>query len=211
MLDPRAICETCGHTRDWHDRDAVRARLRSDPPVERPCYREIGGAPCRCNGFRESGTIAVSALSGATRGLAPGFATARVAILALLLVVMGLGLLYAYRSQTPSVPSVDLTAAVQDIIAGRIRAVTIAGTAATLEFRDASSHKERTTLPELDTVLARAVSDYNAANPSQAIALRYEQGAEPLGVFGSIVLSLLPVFLIGGFFYYLMMRTRDRS
>ena len=211
MLDPRAICETCGHTRDWHDRDAVRARLRSDPPVERPCYREIGGAPCRCNGFRESGTIAVSSLSGATRRLAPGFATARVAILALLLVVMGLGLLYAYRSQTPSVPSVDLTTAVQDIGAGRIRAVTIAGTTATLEFRDVSSHKERTTLPELDTVLARAVSDYNAANPSQAIALRYDQGAEPLGVFGSIVLSLLPVFLIGGFFYYLMMRTRDRS
>jgi hypothetical protein len=211
VVDARAICETCGHTRDWHDRDAVRTRLRSEPPVERPCYREIGGAPCRCNGFRESGTIAVSASSGATRGLAPGFGNMRVAVLALLLVVMALGLLYLYRSQTPSVPSVDLTQALQDISAGRIRAVTIAGTTATLEFRDAPAHKERTNLPELDTVLARAVSDYNATNPSQAIALRYEQGAEPVGVVGSIILSLLPVFLIGGFFYYLLMRARSRS
>jgi hypothetical protein len=211
VLDPRAICDTCGHTRDWHDREAVRTRLRSEPPVERPCYREIGGAPCRCGGFRESGTIAVSALSGATRALAPGFATARDALLALLLVVMGLGLLYAYRSQTPSVPSVDLTSAIQDISAGRIRAVTVAANTATLEFRDSPAHKEKTNLPELDTLFARAISDYNAANPSQAIALRYDQGSEPIGVVGSIVLSLLPVLLIGGFFYYLMMKARDRS
>jgi ATP-dependent Zn protease len=134
----------------------------------------------------------------------------RVAALALLLVVMALGLLYLYRSQTPSVPSVDLSTALQDINAGRVRAVSIAGTVATLEFRDTPSHKARTTLPELDTVLARAVSDYNAANPSQPIALRYADGAEPIGVIGSIVLSLLPVLLIGGFFYY-MMETRRRS
>jgi hypothetical protein len=211
VLDPRAICDTCGHTRDWHDREAVRTRLRSEPPVERPCYREIGGAPCRCGGFRESGMVAASALSGATRGLAPGFATARVALLALLLVVMGLALLYAYRSQTPSMPEVDVTQAVRDIGAGRVRSVAIAGTRATLVFRDSPAHKEQTTIPEPDTILARAISDYNVANPSQPIDLRYVQEGEPVGVVGSIVLSLLPVLLIGGFFYYLMMKARDRS
>jgi ATP-dependent Zn protease len=139
------------------------------------------------------------------------FAIVRVGILALLLVVLGLGLLYAYRSQTPSIPQVSITQAVQDITAGRVSAVTIAGNRATLEFRDAPSHKEQTMLAEPDTVLAKAVSDYNAANPSRAVALTYQQESQPIGVAGSILLSLLPVLLIGGFFAYLMMRARRRS
>ena len=213
MIDAQAICGTCGHTREWHDRDAVRARVRSDPQVERACYREVGGVPCGCGGFGESGEIAVPAGSLAIQGPAPGFGLARVAALVLLLVVMGLALLYAYRSQTPSVPEVDLNRALQDINAGRVRTVAIAGSTATLEFRDSPAHKEQATVPEPDTVLSRAVSDYNAANPSQAIALRYEQGTQGIGligVIGSIVLSLLPVLLIGAFFLY-MMGTRRRS
>lgn len=211
MLDPRAICETCGHTRDWHDRDAQRARLGSDPPVERPCYREVGGAACRCGGFRESGSFAVPAGAQGALGPAPRSRLLQNGILTLLLVVMGLALLYAYRSQTPSVPEVSINQAVQDISAGRVRAVTITGNRATLEFRDFPSHKEQTTLPEPDTILARAVSDYNAANPSQAVALTYQQEAQTIGVVGSIILSLLPVLLIGGFFYYVMMRARRES
>jgi len=135
----------------------------------------------------------------------------RVAALALLLVVLGLGLLYAYRSQTPSVPEVDLSQAVQDTNSGRVRAVTIASNKATLEFRDNATHREQATLPEPDTVLARAVSDYNAAHPSQAIELRYVPDDQSLGVLGSILLSLLPVFLIGGLFYYMLMRARRGS
>ncbi len=199
-----AICDTCGHTRDWHDRGAVRARLLAEPPDERPCYREVGGAPCRCGGFRDSETFAMPAGIRATRGPAPGFEIVRVAAIALLFVVLGLGLLYAYRSQTPSVPEVDVTQALHDINAGRVRAVTVVGTKATLEFRDSPSHKEQTTVPEADPVLARAVSDYNAANPSQAIEIRHTQDGQTIGLIGPILLSLLPVVLIGGFFYYLM-------
>lgn len=210
MLDSRAICDTCGHTRDWHDRDTVRARLRSDPPVERPCYREVGGAPCRCGGFRESGTFATPAGSQEKRGPEVRSRWLQNGILTLLLVVMGVALLYAYRSQTPSLPQVALSQALQDIGAGLVRAVTVTGNRAILEFRDNPTHKEQTTLPEPDTVLALAVSDYNTAHPSQPIELRYEQGSQTVGVIGSIVLSLLPVFLIGGFFYY-MMRMRRSS
>jgi hypothetical protein len=205
VLDLRAICETCGHTRDWHDRDAQRARLGSDPPVERPCYREVGGAACRCGGFRESGTFAAAAGARAARsGLSPAAEIVRVAAVALLLVVLGLGVLYAYRSQTPSLPQVDIAQAMQDINAGRVRAVTFTGSAATLEFRDSPSHRERTTVPQPDNVLAPAVARYNAANPSQAIELRFVQDSQPVGLIVPIVLSLVPVFLIGGFFYYLM-------
>src|SRR5438034_3483273 len=135
MLEARAICDTCGHTRDWHDRDAVRARLRSDPPIERPCYREVGGAPCRCGGFRESGNFAIPAGSQPTLGSGPRSRVLQNGILSLLLVVMGLLLLYAYRSQTPAVPEVDVTRALADINSGRVRAVTIAGSKATLVFR----------------------------------------------------------------------------
>jgi len=211
VLEARAICDTCGHTRDWHDRDAVRARLRSDPTIERPCYREVGGAPCRCGGFRESGTFAVPAGAQAAPGPPPRSRVVQNGVLALLLVVMGALLLYAYRSETPAVPEVDVTRALQDINAGRVRAVTIAGSRATLEFQDVTRGKEQTTLPQPDTILVRAVMDYNAANPSQAIELSYASESQPVSVIGSVILSLLPILLIGGFFYYLMMKARRAS
>jgi hypothetical protein len=205
VIDRRAICETCGHTRDWHDRDVTRARLGSDPSVERPCYREVGDAPCRCGGFRESGMVAVPSGSGAMRNpTASGLELVRVAALVLLLIVLGLGLLYAYRSQAPSQPEVNVSQAVQDINAGRVRAITIVANKATLEFTDSPAHKEQTTLPEPDGVLMPAVSGYNATHPSQPIELRYVQDSQAFGVLGSILLSLLPVLLIGGFFYYTM-------
>src|SRR2546425_3250922 len=103
MTDLRAICATCGHTYEWHDRDAMRSRQRSDPGIERPCYREVGGAACRCGGFRESGEIA--APGGGDRRARP--APNRLgtnAVLTPLLVVMGLAPLHADPSQTPAGP-----------------------------------------------------------------------------------------------------------
>ncbi len=145
------------------------------------------------------------------RTSAPGLELVRIAALVLLLIVLGLGLLYAYRSQAPAVPQVDLTQAVQNINAGRVRAVTIAGNKATVEFRDSPAHREQTTIPEPDTVILPAISSYNAANPAQAIELRYtDPSGQTVGVIASIVLSLLPVLLIGGFFYYTM-GSRRRS
>lgn len=58
---------------------------------------------------------------------APELPILRVGLIAVLLVVMLLGLLYAYRSQTPSIPHVDVSGALQHINAGRIRAVVVAG------------------------------------------------------------------------------------
>src|SRR3989454_6045534 len=107
MFDLHAICATCGHTYEWHDRDAMRSRQRDDPGIERPCYREVGGAACRCGGFRDSGELAMPA--GASAGRRRPNRILMNGVLTLLLVVMGLALLYAYRSQTPSVPAVALT------------------------------------------------------------------------------------------------------
>ena len=130
-------------------------------------------------------------------------------VLTLLLVVMGFAMLYAYRSQTPSVPNVALSQAIQDVQSGNIQAVAIVGNRATLTFRD-GVRKEQATLPEQDQLLSKAIVDYKAAHPENPVRLVYEAADTSISTVGSIVLSLLPVLLIGAFFYY-MMRTREKS
>jgi len=129
-------------------------------------------------------------------------------LLTLLLVVLGLGLLYAYRSQTPAVPSIPYSQAIQEVNAGQVRKVTIVESRATLEL--ASGEKHQTFLPERDELLVKSVTDYNSANPSRPIVLEYQQQSETFSVIGSIFLSLLPVLLIGGFFYYMMRQAMRR-
>src|SRR5438552_19193077 len=131
-------------------------------------------------------------------------------ILTLLLVVMGLALLYAYRSQTPSVPEVDITRAIQDVNAGKIKTVTIIASNATLDFKDTSLGKEQTTLQEPDTLMAKAVADYNASH-ADSVALKIGRDNQTFSVVGSIVLSLLPVLLIGGFFFYMMRQAQGTN
>jgi ATP-dependent Zn protease len=145
--------------------------------------------------------------SRATPRPAPGLEVVRVAAIVLLLVVLGLGVLYAYRSQAPSVPEVDVSTALQDTNASRVRAITIIANKATLEFRDSPAHKEQTTVPQPDTVLAPAVADYNAAHPSQPIELKFEGGAQTVGLV-SVLPGLVAVLLVGALFYYVMRRGR---
>src|SRR2546430_16723492 len=103
MTDLRAICDTCGHTYEWHDRDVLRSRQRSDPGIERPCYREVGGAACRCGGFRDSGERAMPIVAGRQMRTGPNRLVLNAGI-TLLLVVMGLWPLCEYRAETPSIP-----------------------------------------------------------------------------------------------------------
>jgi cell division protease FtsH len=125
---------------------------------------------------------------------------------------MGLALLYAYRSQTPSVPEVDISKAQQDVNAGQIRSVTIVANKATLQFKDSDTHKEQTTVPEPDTILSKTVQDYNATHlASDQVALKFQENNNSLSIVGSIVLSLLPVLLIGGFFFYMMRQAQGTN
>ncbi len=202
--DPRAICAECGHVRSWHDRETARRAARTDPGIDRPCYREVGGTPCRCSGFRDSGEVAVAATAApAPAGLF------RNALLTLVLIVLGIGLLYAYRSQSPALQTVTITQAIQEINSGQVRRVTIVSGAnkATLEL--SNGERQQTNVPERDDVLQKALFDYNTANPSRQITIEYQQENPTFSVIGSIFLSLLPVLLIGGFFY-LMMRQAQR-
>src|SRR3989440_576731 len=123
---------------------------------------------------------------------------------------MGLDLLYAYRSQTPSVPEVSVTQAIQDINAGKIKTVTVVTNKATLDFRN-GTQKEQAQLPDQDQLFSKAVQDYNNANPSQTVDLKYQENNNSLSIVGSIVLSLLPVLLIGGFFFYMMRQAQGTN
>jgi cell division protease FtsH len=122
---------------------------------------------------------------------------------------MGLALLYAYRSQSPSVPEVPVTEAIQDVNAGRVKSVTIVSNKATLELNNQT--KKQTTLPEQDQIFAKAINDYNNTNPAQRVELKYQTDSQTLSVVGSIVLSLLPVLLIGGFFFYMMRQAQGTN
>ncbi|HEY6958162.1 MAG TPA: ATP-dependent metallopeptidase FtsH/Yme1/Tma family protein, partial [Candidatus Limnocylindria bacterium] len=123
---------------------------------------------------------------------------------------MGLALLYAYRSQTPAVQSVPITQAVDEVNAGKVNKVTVVGNKATLELKDTS--KQQTTLDaNQDTVLAPAITDYNKQNPTNKVALDYQTESATFSVIGSILLSLLPVLLIGGFFFYMMRQAQGTN
>ena len=204
MRDPRSICGECGHVQSFHDRAAARALPSADLTSERNCYREIGGAACRCSGFRDSGEVA-TAVAGQQRAGRTVFTSA---LLAVVLVVMGLALLYAYRSQTPAVATIPLSQAVQEINGGQVMKVTVTGNRATLELRGGDKHQ--TTLPDRDQVFQKTLADWNTANPTRQIVIDYRAEDSSFGVIGPIFLSLLPVLLLGAFFTYLFRRSVSR-
>src|SRR4051812_7118450 len=119
---------------------------------------------------------------------------------------MGLALLYAYRSQTPAITTITLDDAIANVQSGQVKTVTIIGNKATLDFTDATT-KKQTNLPDGshgDDPLSLAISRYNDANPTHRVDRKYDEPSATFSVVGSVLLSLLPVLLIGGFFFYMM-------
>jgi cell division protease FtsH len=124
---------------------------------------------------------------------------------------MGLALLYAYRSQTPAVATIPLSQAVQEINGGQVKKVTIVANKATVELNNSTSEKQQTTLPDRDEIFQKALADYNTANPSRQVIIDYQTESATFSVIGSIFLSLLPVVLIGGFFFYMMRQAQGTN
>ena len=133
-------------------------------------------------------------------------------ILTLLLVVMGLALLYAYRSQTQPIQPASMTEAVQLVQAGKVKSVTVVANKATIELNDGTSTKRLVNLPDStqQDPLSQAITAYNASH-SQPVDLKYDEPSATFSVIGSILLSLLPVLLIGGFFFYMMRQAQGTN
>jgi hypothetical protein len=117
----------------------------------------------------------------------------RVLVALIVLFVVGLGLLYAYRAQTPAVPEVSFAHVLTEIQDGRVRAVTIEGNRATVVLTDGRT--EQTTAPNGDLVV-RAISDRNQADPQHPIEFRFTQTSPDFSVVSSIFLSVLPLLLL---------------
>jgi hypothetical protein len=115
-----------------------------------------------------------------------------VAAALLLIVVLAVGLLYAYRAQSPAIPAVPYSAAIGAIQDGRVRIVEIDDGRATLTFIDGS--RQQAAGPDNGDALARAVEDHNRADPSHPINLLVSSGAVPNPNFGYIY-ALLPIMI----------------
>ncbi len=115
----------------------------------------------------------------------------------LLIVVIGFGLLYAYRSQVPAVPQVSYSTALSEVQDGRVRQVVIEdGRLVTLSLVDGSQQQVIT--PDGGTALAQAVADRNRADPAHPIELRASNTgpAGPPFVAVSVLVALLPLLVI---------------
>jgi hypothetical protein len=123
----------------------------------------------------------------------PAASLLRVLLALIAVFVIGLGLLYAYRAQTPALPSVSLAQILSEIQNGRVRAVTIEGNRATVVLTDGRT--EQTTVPNGDLVV-RAVAERNQADPAHPTELRFSQTSPDYSVASSIVVSFLPLLVL---------------
>lgn len=124
-----------------------------------------------------------------------GFSPAAAILVLVLLVFAGIALLYAYRAQAPAVKEMPYAAAVAQVEQGLAQRVVVSNDRARITLRDGKELEVR--IPERDGALRRAVIEWNQANPSRTTELRDEQGLPTLGLAGSVVLSLLPIALLG--------------
>jgi cell division protease FtsH len=124
---------------------------------------------------------------------------------------MGVALLYAYRAQSPSATQVPYSQAVAEIQSGQVKKVTLNGDTATLDKID--NTQETVTVGANDGgAFQKIVVDYNATQPkSNQMVLTLQKDSATFGIIGSVLLSLLPVLLIGGFFVYMMRQAQGTN
>jgi cell division protease FtsH len=129
----------------------------------------------------------------------------------MLLVLMGVALLYAYRAQSPSAQVASYDKAVSEIASGQVAKVTVSGDTATIEKLDKSTETVNIG-PNDNGAFTKTVTDYNATQPvSSRIQLNFQKDSPTFGIIGSVLLSLLPVLLIGGFFVYMMRQAQGTN
>ena len=112
-----------------------------------------------------------------------------------LVVVLGLGLLYAYRSQTPATQTVPIPQAIQDVQSGRVQQIDFEDDRATVTLNDGRREQVVTPNGPGDPLTGAALA-YNASNPTRQIALRRQPSSPGAGLLLSILFSLLPLLVL---------------
>ena len=122
---------------------------------------------------------------------------------------MGVALLYAYRAQSPSAATVTITQAVEEIQSGQVSKIAISNGIASIDRKDGT--KQQVSVGDKNDIFQKTIYDYNAANPATKVDLSLPQESQTFGIIGSVLLSLLPVLLIGGFFVYMMRQAQGTN
>jgi len=122
---------------------------------------------------------------------------------------MGVALLYAYRAQSPSAAVITVTAAVDEIQSGQVSKIAIQGSTAAIDLKNGT--KQTVSIGDKSDTFQKVIYDYNAANPSNKVDLSLPAESQTFGIIGSVLLSLLPVLLIGGFFVYMMRQAQGTN
>src|SRR5438477_793185 len=132
-------------------------------------------------------------------------------ILTVLLVLMGVALLYAYRAQSPSAAIVSYDKAITEIQSGQVKTVNLGTDTATLVKPDNST--ETVNIGANDGgAFQKLVVDYNTTQPStNRVQLNLTKESQTFGIIGGVLLSLLPVLLIGAFFVYMMRQAQGTN
>jgi cell division protease FtsH len=124
---------------------------------------------------------------------------------------MGVALLYAYKAQSPSASVVSYDKAITEIRSGQVQSVTISGDTATVVKADKSAETVNIGVND-GGAFQKVVVDYNATQPSSSqVQINIARDSPTFGIIGSVLLSLLPVLLIGGFFVYMMRQAQGTN
>ena len=140
----------------------------------------------------------------------PASGAVRIVAILALVVVLGLGLLYAYRAQTPAIRTVPMTQAISDVLDDRVKDIVIENDRATLALADGTT-EQTATGRDADQALLQAVSAHNRDKPGRQVTLRYANGAFEAPPVVSVLLALLPILLLAAlvlFAAYVFARSR---
>ena len=124
---------------------------------------------------------------------------------------MGVALLYAYRAQSPAAGPVPISQAISEIQSGQVKSVSINADQAAIDLKDGTTHQV-TTIGAPSDAFEKLLTDYNSTHDtSQQIIWSKNKESQTFGIIGSVLLSLLPVLLIGGFFVYMMRQAQGTN
>ncbi len=111
----------------------------------------------------------------------------------LLVVVLGIALLYAYRAETPAQEAVPYGRVLTELQEGQLRSVVIEGDRATVTLADGRT--QQTATPG-DDQLTRAILERNRADPAHAVTLRYQQGSPSVWLPLMMGMGFLPLLVL---------------
>jgi len=113
--------------------------------------------------------------------------------LVVLLTVLAISFLYAFRAQQAPGERVPFGQVLTELQEGRVRSVIIEGARATVALADGRT--QETTTPG-DDQLTRAVLDRNRADPAHPIAMRYQPPTADFGWGMAIGAGVLPLLIL---------------